>query len=99
MRLFVSVLLLVLSGFSFAAEAPLRFSIADSWSMPMMLTDGEKPRDGFLFDIMQSLARQVGRPAEYHVLARWNAAKSMCVVMPRSRGCPTYPVTSSGACR
>lgn len=70
MRLFVSVLLLMLSGFSFAAEAPLRFSIADSWSMPLMLTDGEKPQDGFLFDIMQSLARQVGLPAEYHVLAR-----------------------------
>jgi polar amino acid transport system substrate-binding protein len=70
MRLFVSVLLLMLSVSSFAAEAPLRFSIADSWSMPLMLTDGEKPRDGFLFDIMQSLARQVGRTAEYHVLAR-----------------------------
>ncbi|MDB6143964.1 MAG: amino acid transporter substrate-binding protein [Pseudomonas sp.] len=70
MRLFVSVLLLVISGLSFAAEAPLRFSIADSWSMPLILIDGDKPRDGVLFDIMQSLSRQVGRPAEYHVLAR-----------------------------
>jgi polar amino acid transport system substrate-binding protein len=70
MRLLVSVLLLVISGLGVAAEAPLRFSIADSWSMPLMMTDGEKPQDGFLFDIMRSLSRQVGRPAEYHVLAR-----------------------------
>ncbi|MGV8918389.1 MAG: substrate-binding periplasmic protein [Pseudomonas sp.] len=70
MRLLLSVLLLMLSLSSVAAEAPLRFSIADSWSMPLMQTDLNGPREGFLFDIIQSLTRQVGRKAEYHVLAR-----------------------------
>ncbi|WP_397453982.1 substrate-binding periplasmic protein [Pseudomonas sp. NA-150] len=70
MRLLLSVLLLVLSFSSVAAEAPLRFSIADSWSMPLVQVDLNGPRDGFLFDIIQSLTRQVGRKAEYHVLAR-----------------------------
>jgi len=71
MRLLLSTLLLLIcSGPGYAAEAPLRFSIADSWSMPLVHIEGDQPKDGFLFDIMQSLARQVGRPAEFHVLAR-----------------------------
>ncbi|MDY7561043.1 transporter substrate-binding domain-containing protein [Pseudomonas sp. 10B1] len=69
MRLLLSVLLLA-SCSSFAADAPLRFSIADSWSMPIVLIDGDKPRGGFLFDIMESLGRHMGLPTEYHVLAR-----------------------------
>lgn len=76
MRLLLSALLLLTCP-SFAAEAPLRFSVADSWSMPLIQTDGEKPTDGFLFDIMQSLARQVGRPAEYHVLARMRVQSAL----------------------
>lgn len=63
-------ILLVISSSSFAAETPLRFSIADSWSMPLVNIVNNQPNDGILFDIMQSLARQVGRPAEYHVLPR-----------------------------
>ena len=77
MRLLLSVLLLVLSVPSVAAEAPLRFSVADSWSMPLMQSDINGPRDGFLFDIMQSLSRQVGRKAEYHVLARMRVQSAL----------------------
>ncbi|WP_047577825.1 substrate-binding periplasmic protein [Pseudomonas syringae] len=70
MRELVLSILLVVSGSSFAAETPLRFSIADSWSMPLVNIVDNQPNDGILFDIMQSLARQVGRTAEYHVLPR-----------------------------
>lgn len=70
MRELVLSILLVVSGSSFAAETPLRFSIADSWSMPLVNIVDNQPIDGILFDIMQSLARQVGRTAEYHVLPR-----------------------------
>lgn len=62
--------LLMVSGTSLAAETPLRFSISDSWSMPLVNIENNQPNEGILFDIMQSLAAQVGRPAEYHVLPR-----------------------------
>jgi len=80
MRLLLSALLSLTclgSCFSYAAEAPLRFSIADSWSMPLVQIDGAQPTAGFLFDMMQSLARQVGRPAEYHVLARMRVQSAL----------------------
>ncbi|WP_426113285.1 substrate-binding periplasmic protein [Pseudomonas sp. DSP3-2-2] len=70
MRDLLLSVLLVISGSSFAAETPLRFSIADSWSMPLVNIVNNQPNDGILFDIMQSLAAQVGRRAEYHVLPR-----------------------------
>jgi ABC-type amino acid transport substrate-binding protein len=70
MRTLVMAVLLVFSGSSLAAEPSLRFSISDSWSMPLVNIVNNQPNDGILFDIMQSLARQVGLPAEYHVVPR-----------------------------
>ncbi|HEX8596617.1 MAG TPA: transporter substrate-binding domain-containing protein [Pseudomonas sp.] len=70
MRELVMSVSLVFSAFGFAAETPLRFSIADSWSMPLVHIENNQPNDGILFDIMQSLAHQVDRTAEYHVLPR-----------------------------
>jgi ABC-type amino acid transport substrate-binding protein len=55
---------------SWAAEPPLRFSVAESWSMPLIQLDDYQPTSGILFDIMQSLSRQVGMRAEFHVLPR-----------------------------
>ncbi|WP_299831276.1 transporter substrate-binding domain-containing protein [Pseudomonas sp.] len=69
LRLLLSALLL-LSSPGFAAEAPLRFVLADSWSMPILLVEDGKPYGGFLFDIMESLSNHMGRSAEYQVLAR-----------------------------
>lgn len=53
-----------------AAPAPLRFSISDSWTMPMVQLDQGQPTQGILYDLMLSLATQVGRPAKFHVLPR-----------------------------
>lgn len=53
-----------------AIEPPLRFSVAESWSMPLIQLDDYQPTSGILFDIMQSLSRQVGMRAEFHVLPR-----------------------------
>ncbi|WP_229636117.1 substrate-binding periplasmic protein [Pseudomonas syringae] len=64
------IVLLLLSQASASAEPPLRFSVADSWSMPLIQLDEGEPTSGILFDIMQSLARQSGLRAEYHVLPR-----------------------------
>ena len=69
--LVVLIFLLLFNQPSRAADEPvLRFSVAESWSMPLIQLDERQPTSGILFDIMQSLARQVGRKAEYHVLPR-----------------------------
>jgi len=64
------IVLLLFTQPSWAAEPPLRFSVAESWSMPLIQLDDYQPTSGILFDIMQSLSRQVGMRAEFHVLPR-----------------------------
>lgn len=56
---------------AFAAELPkLRFSISESWSMPLAHVDGDKTDDGFLYELIMSLSRQVDREAEFKVMPR-----------------------------
>nr|WP_314559788.1 transporter substrate-binding domain-containing protein [uncultured Pseudomonas sp.] len=62
---------------SLAAPAPLRFSVSDSWAMPMVQLEDGRPTQGILYDLMLSLATQVGHPAEFHVLARARIASAM----------------------
>ncbi|RMQ41600.1 hypothetical protein ALQ04_00533 [Pseudomonas cichorii] len=69
--------LLLFSPLSGAAEPPLRFSVAESWSMPLIRIENNQPTTGILFDIMQSLASQVGRTAEFHVLPRLRVQPAM----------------------
>jgi len=76
MRLALGALLLIsLDGA--AAQAPLRFVIPDSWSMPMVQLERGKPTQGILYDMMLSLATQVGVPAEFHVLPRRRIQSAM----------------------
>ncbi len=76
MRLTLTALVLI-AGQCLGAQAPLRFSIAESWTMPLVqLVDGQ-PTQGILYDLMQSLARQVGSPAEFHVIARLRLQAAM----------------------
>ena len=67
----------MITSLSLAAPAPLRFAISDSWAMPMVQIDGGQPTQGILHDLMLSLATQVGRPAQFHVLARARIAGAM----------------------
>lgn len=69
MRLVWGVLALITAN-CFAAPVPLRFSVADSWAMPQVEIENGQPTQGIFYDLMSSLARQIGRPAEFHVLAR-----------------------------
>ncbi len=69
-----------LLGFSLsvaAAEPPLRFAMPDSWAMPMVQYERGRPTQGILYDIMLSLATQVGAPAEFHVLPRARVQNAM----------------------
>lgn len=68
-RIFLSLLLLA-SQASMAGQPALRFSVSESWSMPLVELDEHQPTAGILFDIMNRLAQQVGRQAEFHVMPR-----------------------------
>lgn len=58
------------SASALADGTPLRFAVADSWSMPLMQVGSNGPEAGILFDIMESLARQIGQTAQYRVYPR-----------------------------
>jgi len=76
MRLALGALLLInLNGA--AADAPLRFVVPDSWTMPMVQLEQGRPTQGILHDVMLSLATQVGVPAEFHVLPRGRVQSAM----------------------
>ncbi|MGY2374779.1 substrate-binding periplasmic protein [Pseudomonas sp. SDO524_S393] len=76
MRVVLGALWMITTA-SLAAPAPLRFAISDSWAMPMVQLEEGRPTQGILYDLMLSLATQVGHPAEFHVLARARIAGAM----------------------
>lgn len=76
MRAVLGVLWMIATA-SLAAPAPLRFSVSDSWAMPMVQLEDGLPTQGILYDVMLSLATQVGRPAQFHVLARARISSAM----------------------
>lgn len=47
-----------------ADEPVLRFSVAESWSMPLVRIENEQPVEGILFDLMQAIARDTGARPE-----------------------------------
>ncbi|OUM08298.1 amino acid ABC transporter substrate-binding protein [Pseudomonas syringae] len=63
-------LLFLIAQASHAGQPPLRFAVNEGWTMPMIHLVDHQPDAGILFDITQSLAHQVGREAEYHVMPR-----------------------------
>lgn len=60
-----------------AAQPPLRFAMADSWAMPLAQYERGRPTQGILYDMMLSLATQVGVPVEFHVLPRTRVQNAM----------------------
>lgn len=76
MRVVLGALWMITTA-SLAAPAPLRFSVSDSWAMPMVQLENGRPTQGILYDLMVSLATQVGRPAEFQVLARARISAAM----------------------
>lgn len=68
MRLLALSAVMLMSGNVAAEEAPLRFSIADAWAMPLVQIDDHQPTSGIIFDIMQSMAAQANLSAEYRVV-------------------------------
>ena len=73
----VLALLLIWSANALAEQPVLRFSVAESWSMPLMRTEQEQPVEGILYDLIQALAREVGVRPQYHVMARLRLQEAM----------------------
>lgn len=70
-------LLLFWTTHSLADQPVLRFSVAESWSMPLIHIEGGQPVEGLLYDLMQAMARETGARPEYHVLARLRLQQAM----------------------
>ncbi|WP_231421477.1 substrate-binding periplasmic protein [Pseudomonas sp. Leaf59] len=76
MRVVLGALWMIATA-TLAAPAPLRFSVSDSWAMPVVQLEGGVPTQGIVYDLMSSLATQVGRPISFHVLSRVRIAAAM----------------------
>ncbi|MCO7535907.1 transporter substrate-binding domain-containing protein [Pseudomonas asiatica] len=70
-------LLLLWSTYNQAEQPVVRFSVAESWSMPLVRIEGDQPEEGMLYDLMQALAKGVGIRPEYHVMARLRLQEAM----------------------
>jgi polar amino acid transport system substrate-binding protein len=69
MRLLALSALLMVSAITCAEPAPLRFAVADSWSMPMAQVEDHQATGGIMVDIMSSMAAHAGMPAQFRVLS------------------------------
>ncbi len=58
-------------------ERPVRFSVSDSWAMPVVDIEDDKAVDGILPDLYHRLATLVGRDAELVVLPRRRIAQAL----------------------
>ena len=70
-------LLLLWSTYNQAEQPLVRFSVAESWSMPLVRIEGDQPVEGMLYDLMQALAKEVGIRPEYHIMARLRLQEAM----------------------
>ncbi|MFV3326237.1 substrate-binding periplasmic protein [Pseudomonas sp. NY15372] len=72
------LLILVFWASHTLAEQPLlRFSVAESWSMPLIRLEQDQPVEGILFDLMQALAQETGVRPRYHLMARLRLKQAM----------------------
>ena len=76
MRTLLALLLLWTTS-SLAEQPVLRFSVAESWGMPLVRIEGDQPVEGLVYDLMQAMAREVGVRPEFHVMARLRLQEAM----------------------
>lgn len=94
MRWVLSLLMLYIGQLPAAELPPLRFAVADSWTMPLVRLENNQPVEGIMFDLMNTLASRVQHHPEYHVMPRLRLQAAMergsidvrCFVMPSWSG-------------
>lgn len=67
---FLPFAFLLICAYSAAEERPLRFSIIESWAMPLVKVENGEAVGGIIYDLQTRLAQKVGRQAEMMVLPR-----------------------------
>lgn len=67
---FLPFALLLICAYSAAEERPLRFSVIESWAMPLIKVENGEATGGIVYDLQMRLAQKVGRRAEMMVLPR-----------------------------
>ncbi|QGW78580.1 transporter substrate-binding domain-containing protein [Pseudomonas alkylphenolica] len=90
MRWVLSLLMLYIGQLPATELPPLRFAVADSWTMPLVRLENNQPVEGIMFDLMNTLASRVQRRPEFHVMPRLRLQAGMergsvdvrCFVMP-----------------
>ncbi|WP_191832683.1 substrate-binding periplasmic protein [Pseudomonas fluorescens] len=94
MRWVLSLLMLYIGQLPATELPPLRFAVADSWTMPLVRLENNQPVEGIMFDLMNTLASRVQRRPEFHVMPRLRLQAGMergsvdvrCFVMPSWSG-------------
>lgn len=94
MRWVLSLLMLYIGQLPATELPPLRFAVADSWTMPLIRLENNQPVEGIMFDLMNTLASRVQRRPEFHVMPRLRLQAGMergsvdvrCFVMPSWSG-------------
>jgi polar amino acid transport system substrate-binding protein len=69
--------LLLAGPASLAGDRPLRFSINDSWAMPMIRIEAGQAVEGILYDLHQRIAAKVGRQAEMLIMPRLRVQQAL----------------------
>lgn len=77
LKLFAFILLMTPSAVTVAGERAIRFSINESWAMPMVGLQQGRAVEGILVDLQQRLAAKVGRTAEFLVMPRLRVQQAM----------------------
>ncbi|MBM3108652.1 transporter substrate-binding domain-containing protein [Pseudomonas sp. V1] len=90
MRWVLNLLMLYIGQLGADELPPLRFAVADSWTMPLVHIENNRPVDGIMFDMMNALAVHTGHRPEFVVIPRLRLPIAMergsvdvrCFVMP-----------------
>lgn len=73
----LTLLLLSLSHVTLAAERPIRFSINESWGMPLVRIEQGRAVEGILVDLQQRMAAKLGRTAEFLIIPRLRVQQAL----------------------
>ncbi|MDN6859998.1 transporter substrate-binding domain-containing protein [Pseudomonas sp. CAN2814] len=67
---FLATALLLTATLAQADDRPLRFSVVDSWAMPLAQIENGELTGGILFELFNETAHELGRTAAFHIVPR-----------------------------
>lgn len=67
---FLATVLLLTATLVQAEDRPLRFSVVDSWAMPLAQIENGELTGGIMFELFNEAAHELGRPAAFHIVPR-----------------------------